>query len=219
MYYRIAIHALTSPTWQWRSDTLHSLPVVVQWLRYFQVFPWMRLRIFSANSRDGLDALLAQQNAGHDEVSVTVEQFLRGGCIGLAEGARRASDHPAEPLEPCGPQPPASPAGVPSFPMTFAGRAAAPELWMTGSQALERRRLEVELGPGSDHDGPYRFGMPISMPEILAWVKLLVRVQRGDLRAEVVGVVSAGSCCSAQHTARQTATGISSPQARQKCPR
>ena len=193
MYYRIAIHALTSPTWQWCSDTLHSLPVVVQWLRYFQAFPWMRLRIFSATSRDGLDELLAQQNAGHDEVSVTVEQFLRGECMELAEGARRASDHPAQPMKPCGPQLPASPAGAPSFPMTFAGRAAASDLWMAGPQALERRRLEVERGPGGDHDGPYRFIMPISMPELLAWVRLLVRVQRGDLRSDVTASAGAMS--------------------------
>jgi hypothetical protein len=172
MYYRIAIHALTSPTWQWRSDTLHSQPVVVQWLRHFHAFSCMRLRIFSADSRDGLDALLAQQNAGHDEVSETVEQFLRGGRIGLAEGARRAPDHPAQPVEPCGPQPPASPAGAPSLPMTFAGRAAATtEQLMSGPQTLERRRLVLDPNSGRCTPSKYRLSIVIWYHS-LPWVRI-----------------------------------------------
>ena len=214
MYYRFAIQAGTSPTWRWCSDPLHSLLVAMQWLQYFHAFPRPQLRVFSADSRDTLNELLGQQNAGRDEVSVTVERFLRGGSIGSAGDTRRATEHPDPATEPCECLPPASP-GALSFPMTFAGRAATTGQWMDVAQTLERRRIEVELGPGGDHNSPYRFGMPISMVERLAWVKLLARAQRGDLRAEIAGVLSAGSRRSAQHTA----TGTFSLPARQRCPR
>ncbi len=42
------------------------------------------------------------------------------------------------------------------------------------------RRLELELGPGGDHDLPYTFALPASMPQVLAWMRLLGRIQRGE---------------------------------------
>lgn len=50
-----------------------------------------------------------------------------------------------------------------------------------GMSALERRREELESGPGGDHDIPYRFTLPISTLQVLAWMKLLARVQNGEL--------------------------------------
>ena len=44
--------------------------------------------------------------------------------------------------------------------------------------SLERRRLELERGPGGDHDLPYRFSLPRSLPQVLAWMTLLAKVQR-----------------------------------------
>ena len=52
-----------------------------------------------------------------------------------------------------------------------------------GRSALESRRLELELGPGGDHDVPYRFVLPPSMPPVLAWMRLLARRERGELQA------------------------------------
>jgi hypothetical protein len=46
---------------------------------------------------------------------------------------------------------------------------------------LEQKRLEIECGPGGDHDTPYRFAFPISMKERLAWTRLKRRVQAGEL--------------------------------------
>jgi hypothetical protein len=46
---------------------------------------------------------------------------------------------------------------------------------------LDRRRLEVERGAGGDHDLLYEFTLPTSTLQVLAWVKLLVRVQESDL--------------------------------------
>jgi hypothetical protein len=48
---------------------------------------------------------------------------------------------------------------------------------------LEHKRLELEGGPGADHDTPYRFALPISMKELLAWTHLHRRVQAGELAA------------------------------------
>jgi hypothetical protein len=57
-------------------------------------------------------------------------------------------------------------------------------LVMVGSGAgfLEKRRVELECGAGGDHDLPYQFSLPTSMPQALAWVKLLGRAQRGDVQ-------------------------------------
>jgi hypothetical protein len=49
---------------------------------------------------------------------------------------------------------------------------------------LEHKRLELEGGPGADHDSPYRFALPISMKERLAWIHLHRRVQAGEFPAE-----------------------------------
>src|SRR6266568_1334281 len=46
---------------------------------------------------------------------------------------------------------------------------------------LERRRLELELGPGGDHDVSYTFALPLLMPQVLTWMRLLAQVQRGEV--------------------------------------
>src|SRR5258706_10976122 len=40
---------------------------------------------------------------------------------------------------------------------------------------LERRRLEQERGAGGDHDLPYHFALSLSLPQVLAWTRLLGR--------------------------------------------
>jgi len=46
---------------------------------------------------------------------------------------------------------------------------------------IEVRRLEMELGAGSDHDLPYTWSAPTSRSEVLAWTKLLAGRERGEL--------------------------------------
>jgi hypothetical protein len=46
----------------------------------------------------------------------------------------------------------------------------------------EIKRLELELHTKGDHDSPYTFTLPTSMPQILAWTKLLARVHNGELK-------------------------------------
>lgn len=40
---------------------------------------------------------------------------------------------------------------------------------------IERRRWNIEEGPGGDHDAPYRFALPLCAAESAHWVRLLVR--------------------------------------------
>jgi len=48
--------------------------------------------------------------------------------------------------------------------------------------ALEVKRLEFELRSVGDHDTPYTFALPTTMPQKLAWTVLLTRVQSGELQ-------------------------------------
>lgn len=48
---------------------------------------------------------------------------------------------------------------------------------------IEVRRLEVELGAGGDHDQPYTWSLPPSSSHVLAWMKLLVRRERGEFES------------------------------------
>ena len=52
-----------------------------------------------------------------------------------------------------------------------------------GMSPLEQRREELERGVGGDQDILYRFTGPSSMPQVLTWMKLLVRVQDGTLQS------------------------------------
>ena len=46
----------------------------------------------------------------------------------------------------------------------------------------EIKRLEFELRSVGDHDEPYTFTLPTYTPQLLAWTKLLARVQSGELQ-------------------------------------
>jgi hypothetical protein len=48
---------------------------------------------------------------------------------------------------------------------------------------IEVRRLEVELGAGGDLDQPYTWSLPPSSSHVLAWMKLLVRRERGEFES------------------------------------
>jgi hypothetical protein len=54
--------------------------------------------------------------------------------------------------------------------------AAPPWKWQSTA-----RREERESGLGGDHDLPYRFSLPLSLPQVLAWMTLLAKVQRSEL--------------------------------------
>ncbi len=177
MYYRLAIqqgrdHLDREVPWQWQSTALSSLQNLFQVLRLYGALPQERLRVFSSPSREGLEEQLRQENSGGDSASVTAVRFLqqhmlhsRGvTSVGGAqehEGMTSIAVSPRTQEDECG------------------GVAHAPS--ERDRSSLEWRRLEHERGAGGDHDLPYHFALPLSLPQVLAWMRLLARVQRGEV--------------------------------------
>ena len=173
MYYRVAIQRQGDqldrpPSWQWQSTVLSSLQTLFQFLRLYSALPQDHLRVFSSSSRERLEEQLMQENKGLGSHSVTAAQFLQElmirspevtlGTPERDEGA--AHSHPS----------------VKEYGKEENGLGAP------GASALERRRLELERGPGGDHDVPYRFALPACLPQVLAWMRLLAKVHRGELQ-------------------------------------
>ena len=175
MYYRVAIQGDSSVLWQWKSTVLSSLDTVLQFLRLYRALPSDRLRVFSSSSRESLAEQLEQENQGLLSTSLTAAQFLsermilpstvrstaaregatsreRGSVVGISQQAVSERDGEASALE------------------------------NRGMRVLERRREELESGPGGDHDLPYRFSLPLSLPQVLAWMRLLTKVEQGELQ-------------------------------------
>lgn len=176
MYYRVAMQGDPSALWQWKSTMLSSLDTLFQFLRLYQALPQDRLRVFSSSSREEMNEQLARENQGLPSKSVTAAQFLRERMIGSPEGRWGASGNGTRGIE-----------RKVSIPVTIEqclnkSNWGAPVLDESGISALEKRRVELERGAGSDNDVPYRFTLPTSLPQVLAWMKLLVKVQKGELQ-------------------------------------
>jgi hypothetical protein len=178
MYYRVAMQQHAASPWQWQSTVLSSLQVLFQFLRPYSALPQDRLRVFSARSREEMDELLARENSGAWSSSVTAEQFLQERGIQWHPTTQAASEQGTrEELS-------IVPIAVStSQSLSPENKAAEPATtlkeWSTN--ALERRRFELERGAGGDHDVPYTFVLPVSMPQVLAWMRLLAKWQHGEL--------------------------------------
>ncbi len=177
MYYRLAIQRgrdqLDRPsTWQWKSTALSSLQSLFQVLRLYGALPQEHLRVFSSPSREGLEEQFRQENSGLGSASVTAAQFLQERMIQARAVTSAGGLQGHE--------------GTTSIAVSTSTRldesgGAAHVLGERSMSSLERRRLEQELGAGGDHDVPYHFALPLSMPQVRAWMRLLGRVQRGEL--------------------------------------
>jgi len=173
-YYRVALQRDQSPTWQWESRVITSLDVVFRVLRLYRTMPWEHIRVFFASSVACLDEMLACEDQGLPSSFLTADQLFNGG----------------KPIDPHEMQQVES-AGGPGQSMgtvvaSLIGAQACHEQGQSApdkgsTSVLERSRLAVELNGSADHDTPYRFSLPASLPQILAWTRLLARVQRGEL--------------------------------------
>jgi hypothetical protein len=177
VYYRLAIqqgrdHLDRPAPWQWKSTALSSLQSLFQVLQLYGTLPQEQLRVFSSTSREGLEEQLRRENGGEGSPSVTAAHFLQQRMIHSigatsAGGAR-------------GPERTTSIAVSTGNRLNVSG-GAADVLGEKNTSSLERRRLEHELGVGGDHDVPYHFALPLSLPQVIAWMRLLGRVQCGDI--------------------------------------
>ncbi len=165
MYYRVAIQVDSSPTWKWKSSALSSLNILFQWFQYYRAVPHDRLRIFSSSSQEDLNEQLVRENQGLGSPSVPAPQFLQERRIAPQRVLREASAGGTRANEPT--------ASIATLTQPSPYESSSP---------LDKRREELERGAGGDHDLPYSFALPDWMPQVLAWMRLLAKVQRGELQ-------------------------------------
>jgi len=183
MYYRVAIQVDAAPPWTWQSTALSSLGSLLQWLQVYRAFPHERLRIFSSSSREALNEQLEQENQGLASTSVTAVRFLRERrlCPPAGSGVPRSLVGNSLEQEKGTERKRESIAVISQQALNESGKGGS-TLERRGISAQDQRREELESGPGGDHDLPYRFSLPISLPQVQAWMTLLARVQQGELR-------------------------------------
>ena len=175
MFYRVAMQEDPSALWKWESRVITSREVLVRVLGMYRSMPRDHLRVFFSSSIEGLDLLLDREKNGLASNSIPVDQFLQ----------ERRSISQLE-LRQFGSEPrirknegmvETSTVGEPS--VHEMSRSTLP----AGSMdVLDRRRLELELGTPGDHDTRYTFTLPTALPQVLAWMKLLAKVQGGQLQ-------------------------------------
>jgi hypothetical protein len=175
-YYRMALQDRQTATWTWKTTALTSLQAVFQLLRSYSALPQDSIRVFTAASKEDLNKMLKRENMSLASGSVTAAQFLRGRKLRVSGQAQSASEHDA--TEPGVRQTTALATGSPV--PQHSPTSGFPGLGNMSS--LEKRRLEIECGPGGDHDIPYQFTLPISIPQLLAWTHLQTRVRAGEVQ-------------------------------------
>jgi hypothetical protein len=181
MYYRVAIQRQGDqpdrpPSWQWTSTVLSSLSTLFQFLRRYDALRLAHLRVFSCSSREGLQEQLVQENQGVGSPSVTATHFLQERRIPVPEVTR------GTPVREGGADQQMTSIAVTTQPAVNESSRGINGLIGEGMSDLESRRLELELGPGGDHDVPYRFVLPPQMPQVLAWMRLFAKRRRGELQ-------------------------------------
>jgi hypothetical protein len=179
MYYRVAILANASTTWKWRSTVLSSLDALFRFLGMFRVLPQDRLRVFSSSSREEMGEMLAQENNGQTSHSVTAEQFLRECLLQVKEAGHPVVERTKHEKE-----------GIASHATNHNSNASLHEIngyvvasYGRGIDSFDIKRLELETGAGGDHDHPYIFTLPSTLPQTLAWLGLMAKVQQGILQS------------------------------------
>ncbi|HYB02418.1 MAG TPA: hypothetical protein VED37_19495 [Ktedonobacteraceae bacterium] len=190
IYFRVAIRMKEPSQWRWKSSILNTPGTLFNFLTMYDCVPKDRLRVFFATSMKCMNEMLVRENSGLLSNSITVEDFLKNGrkidgqCIrelefelGLQESveliARSAITRKL---------------GDERVPM-----AATPSIEIANYSTLESigsslanilsslKREDSEWSIGGDHDTPYTFSLPVSMPQALAWARLLAKVQNGEL--------------------------------------
>lgn len=122
--------------------------------------------------------MLAQENNGQVLSSVTAEQFLSERRIGYLRTRREGAAKGTRKLE-------RTRTGTLTLtppPQLAESRTEEPFFKEQNLSALERKRFEMEMGTGGDHDAIYTFTLPVLVPQLLAWTKLLARVRQGELQ-------------------------------------
>ncbi len=173
MFYRVAIQTNSIPEWKWKSTVLGSLNVLFHFLQLHHSIPARNLRVFMAPEQGYLDEMLSQENRGLVTNSVTAEQFLRERHMQVWETGTPESVQQETPIST------EKTATVSSELALFAASMTGNMLFapVYALNPLDRRRQEIEFGAAGDHDCPYVFTLPQSVKEMMAWIRLLEKVE------------------------------------------
>ena len=173
IYYRLALQERQTSKWMWKSTVLTSLEAVFRLLRIYSPIPAERIRVFSSTCKEEMAEMLDRENNGLASGSLTAGQFLQARGLQIQNASAR------ETIEKIVRR---STAVAIDSSMREVHSASYPA-YTSSISLLDQRRLQMELGSGSDHDAPYRFALPVSTPQLLSWTQLLVRVQAGELQS------------------------------------
>ncbi len=190
IYFRVAIRMDQLSQWRWKSGMLNTPGTLFDFLNMYDRVSKNRLRVFFATSKTVMNEMLVRENNGLLSNSLTVEEFLERGRkiegqyikqlefeLGLQEsmeliaksaitrklGDESSSMQALSPVEPA----------IPAISETGGNN------WE--SSLMRHMQEDSEWSIGGDYDTPYTFALPDSMPQALAWAKLLVKVQSGEL--------------------------------------
>lgn len=190
IYFRVAIHMDQSSQYRWKSGMLCTPGTLFDFLKMYDRVSKNRLRVFFATSTRIMNEMLVRENSGLLSNSITVEEFLESGrkidgqyikqlefelclqesmeliaksAITKKLGDESSSMQAISPVEP-------------AIPALSEIRGSNRE------SSLMRQMQEVsEWSIGGDYDTLYTFALPVSMPQALAWARLLAKVQQGEL--------------------------------------
>jgi hypothetical protein len=200
-YYRLAIQNRQTTQWNWKTTAVSLLQAVFQLLRIYRTLPQDGIGVFTAASKEDLGEMLKRQNTTLASSSGTATQFLREKNLAVSEQEQSASEQgiSAQAAQQDASVATRAKAVWDEYIMMRAAQIAQQGATVntssslcesittteapasSGMSLLEQKRLEIECGPGGDHDTSYRFALPISLKERLAWAHLQSRVQAGEL--------------------------------------
>ncbi|HZR40340.1 MAG TPA: hypothetical protein VFB12_09515 [Ktedonobacteraceae bacterium] len=173
-YYRLALQDPQTSRWIWKTTPLTSLQAVFQLLRIYGALPQDHIRVFTASSKEDLSEMLRCENNNLVSGSVTAAQFSCERNIQVREQVPCTLECRTAELS-------IQQTTVTSCIPLREHNTTSGSPGSSGMSSLDKRRLELECGAGGDHDTPYIFILPNSMPQVIAWIALLVKVQDGEL--------------------------------------
>ena len=174
MYYRVAIQVTNNSCLKWKSSALTSLETLFQFFRFYKAIPQNRLWVFIASSSKDLNDMLARENDGSATNAVSATQFLSE--RGISSSVLRQEEVAVPTAILCGTRTGAL------IPLSQSS-VQEPVLMKLSMSMLERRHFELEMQASGDYDQPYTFTLPVQVSQLLAWTRLMVRVQQGELQS------------------------------------
>jgi hypothetical protein len=190
IFFRIALRMDQSSPWRWKSDLLNTPGTLFDFLKMYDRAPNDRLRVFFATSSECMDEMLVRENRGLLSNSITVEDFLKNKRkidrqrikqlefeLGLQESKELIARSVI--TRKLGDEQVSIPATSSFETANYTTRESARSSRASNLPGV--RQQDSEWSIGGDHDTPYTFALPVSMPQALAWAKLLAKVQNGEL--------------------------------------